>query len=368
MDVGDNELVHLARVALEGKADDVVLLIRRLARKIRATAPDTADALIKLARKQKNSEPTRGKTVANLPVDLESRMELAKTEHHIQLRHDPIWTDDVAAVLRQMVAEREQEEALAQADLHPARSILFVGPPGVGKTLSARWVASQLDVPLITLDLAAVMSSFLGRTGNNLRNVLDYAKGIGCVLLLDEFDSIAKRRDDAAEVGELKRLVTVLLQEIDHWPTSGLLIAATNHPELLDPAVWRRFDSVVEFDLPTDGHVRQFVSRIIGDNERHLVEVLSIVMKGMSFSDIEREILRAKRQAVLGPSSLANALESFVRGRTSKMSNADRKATALHLTKLNYSDHKAHDLTGVSRDTIRKAKLAGEPEDGDEEG
>ena len=94
------------------------------------------------------------------------------------------------------------------------------------------------------------MSSFLGRTGNNVRNVLDFAKGVSCVFLLDEFDAIAKRRDDAVEVGELKRLVTVLLQEIDQWPASGLLIAATNHYNLLDPAVWRRFELVVGFPMP----------------------------------------------------------------------------------------------------------------------
>jgi hypothetical protein len=111
----------------------------------------------------------------------------------------------------------------------------------LGDTLAARVLARTLGRPLLILDLAAVMSSFLGRTGGNLRHVLDYAKSIECVLLLDELDAIAKRRDDAGEIGELKRLVTVLIQEIDDWPSSGLLVAATNHPELLDPAIWRRF-------------------------------------------------------------------------------------------------------------------------------
>jgi len=95
------------------------------------------------------------------------------------------------------------------------------------------------------------MSSFLGKTGSNIRVVLDFARRQPCVLLLDEFDAITKRRDDSAEIGELKRLVTVLIQAIDEWPADGLLVAATNHPELLDPAIWRRFDRVVEFPLPT---------------------------------------------------------------------------------------------------------------------
>ena len=93
----------------------------------------------------------------------------------------------------------------------------------------------------------------LGRTGANLRQVLDYAKQTPGVLLLDELDAVAKRRDDDAEIGELKRLVTVLLQEIDDWPPGNLLLAATNHPELLDPAAWRRFEAVLEFEpLPPE--------------------------------------------------------------------------------------------------------------------
>ena len=129
--------------------------------------------------------------------------------------------------------------------LSPTRSAIFVGPPGVGKTLTARWLASQLGVPLYVLDLTAVMSSLLGRSGTNLRAALDFAKRSPCVLLLDEIDAIAKRRSDDTDIGELKRLVTVILQEVDEWPATGLLLAATNHAELIDPALWRRFDLVI---------------------------------------------------------------------------------------------------------------------------
>jgi SpoVK/Ycf46/Vps4 family AAA+-type ATPase len=152
---------------------------------------------------------------------------------------------DLEETLSQLIQERRQTERLASMGLSPTRSAIFVGPPGVGKTLTARWLASQLGVPLYVLDLTAVMSSLLGRSGTNLRAALDFAKRSPCVLLLDEIDAIAKRRSDDTDVGELKRLVTVILQEVDEWPATGLLLAATNHSELIDPALWRRFDLVI---------------------------------------------------------------------------------------------------------------------------
>jgi len=256
--------------------------------------------------------------------------------------------------LSQILAERDNREALAEAGLPPAKSVLLVGPPGVGKTLSARWLAARLGLPLITLDLAAVMSSYLGRTGSNLRNVLDYAKGVDCILLLDEFDAIAKRRDDAVEVGELKRLVTVLLQEIDQWPASGLLVAATNHPELLDPAVWRRFDVVVQFSLPGDELTRKALVRLIGNESPALIDTLTLAMRGMSFSDIEREILRSRRQSVLRKQPIMATLEAFVRSAAGSLPIGDRKALAMALIAMGYTQRQTHELTGVSRDTIRR--------------
>ena len=258
------ELVQFARLALTGRPQDVQTYVRRLARRYRLSLPVVASRLTELLQESPTrSSPLRREATAPLPVDLETRLQLLRVENSPMLDVEPVWDASVKASLDQILCERLRERELIKQGLSPTRSIIFTGPPGVGKTLAARWVARELNRPLLTLDLSAVMSSFLGRTGANVRHVLDYAKGIDGVLLLDELDAIAKRRDDATDVGELKRLVTVLLQEIDDWPPTGLLIAATNHSDLLDPAVWRRFEMRIEFPMPNDEAVRLAIQSLL---------------------------------------------------------------------------------------------------------
>ena len=251
----------MARIGLSGRTQDVQSLIHRISKRYRTASPELSAALTDLLRQTPTrSSPLRRATEAALPVDVDSRFQLLRVEEVPFLDHEPVFANDVQSALDALVAERREEIVLREAGLEPVRSAIFTGPPGVGKTLAARWVARALGRPLLILDLSAVMSSYLGRTGSNLRHVLDYAKSIDCVLLLDELDAIAKRRDDRGEIGELKRLVTVLLQQLDDWPASGLLIAATNHADLLDPAIWRRFELAVEFPLPTPAIAARFIA------------------------------------------------------------------------------------------------------------
>lgn len=361
-----SDLAQLIRLALAEQTEDVRLFVARLVRKYRNTDPELAEQmdLYLRAKAPRSSAPMR-KAAAQptlptqtLPVDDESRLSLLKVFKDEPSREQPLLSLDLEETLSQLIQERRQTERLASMGLSPTRSAIFVGPPGVGKTLTARWLASQLGVPLYVLDLTAVMSSLLGRSGSNLRAALDFSKRGPCVLLLDEIDAIAKRRSDDADIGELKRLVTVILQEVDEWPATGLLLAATNHAELIDPALWRRFDLVINFKAPEMPAVKQAIKRFLGQDYAlfgRWIDILTFVFNGESFSDIERDLQRFRRAVALGTASDADLIEEFVKSRALVLERQGRIDLAVLLAKqTRLSQHTISDITGVSRDTIRK--------------
>lgn len=352
--VRDN-FVHLARIALSDRPQDVQTFLRRIAK--RTDDPALSAAVVELLRKRPTrSSPLRRTADMPLPVDTDTRFQLLRVEEQPVLPHEPVYTDKVRETLARLVEERRNVKALINAGLEPTKAILFTGPPGVGKTLAAKWLARELKRPLLILDLSAVMSSYLGRTGSNLRHVLDYAKSVDSVLLLDELDAIAKRRDDTGEIGELKRLVTVLLQQLDDWPPTGLLIAATNHAELLDPAIWRRFEELIEFDLPERNAAKAFIKEILDRTAPQAEEwsdVLSVAFTKRSFNDIERMINSARRAAALNGKNLDVHLSSLLNVDSS--TKQDRIELAVQLVQAGLtSARRAHELTGVARDTIRE--------------
>lgn len=350
-----DEVVQLARLAAAGNAAGTQSFLRRIARRHKQDDPELSRTIVELLRAQPLRSADEGHTVGE-PLDADTRFPLVREENPIILTNEPILPSELAGEIKQIVDEHRKTECLTEAGLSPTRTALLVGPPGVGKTLAARWIARELNVPLLVLDLSAVMSSFLGKTGVNLRRVLEYARSRRAVILLDELDAIAKRRDDSTEIGELKRLVTVLLQEVDAWPEGSLLLAATNHGDLLDPAVWRRFDVALDFPLPDEEALAKAVPAFFAEeplNEKQ-ARLVALLYKGESLSILERDVLRARRVGAVRGLPALEVLLSPRRQRFASLTPARRARAAADLVRGGVSQRRAHEITGASRETIRK--------------
>lgn len=203
--------------------------------------------------------------------------------------------------LKQTTEEFKLKDLLATAGLKPKQRILFYGPPGCGKTLAAKVIAGVLSYPLVTVRFDAIVSSYLGETAANLRKVFDFVHDGQWIVLFDEFDAIGKDRDSPFEHGELKRVVNTLLQLMDAYRGESLLIAATNHEGLLDPAIWRRFESVVHFGTPTQQDVVLFLRLFLRgfDSSQLNFRTIARGMKGATGADVELAAVQAARNAVL---------------------------------------------------------------------
>lgn len=204
-------------------------------------------------------------------------------------------------LLNRVLEEHRSRLKLAEHGYRPKSKLLFWGPPGCGKTLTAYYLAQQLGLPLGILRISAAISSYLGETATRLQQVFDAAAETPMVLFFDEVDALAKERDDANDVGELKRVVNSLLQALDAFQGSrSLLVAASNHQKLLDPAVWRRFDAVIHFPMPGQEEREPFLKRLL--NGVRVTGALSGSAKaadGLSYADIERAVTEAVKSMIL---------------------------------------------------------------------
>ncbi|MGH8614115.1 MAG: AAA family ATPase [Gammaproteobacteria bacterium] len=237
-----------------------------------------------------------------LPEDRERGLPLLHVREPVRRLEDVVLSDENRSLLQEILEEHHRAEVLKSHGLYPSDRLLFCGPPGCGKTITAEVIASELGLPLAIVRTDSVVSSYLGETAANLRKVFDFIATTPLVVLFDEFDAIGKERADVAEHGELKRLVNAFLQMMDAYSGKSLLIAATNHESILDSAVWRRFDEILIFDLPNLEQLRRLLSvKLRGARREFEIENTRSVnlFKGMSHADVERVLRRAIKEMVM---------------------------------------------------------------------
>lgn len=239
---------------------------------------------------------------ARLPKDKERNLPLMQVKEPVRRLEDVVLSDENISLLNELLQEHHRAEVLKSHGLYPADRLLFCGPPGCGKTLTAEVLASELSLPLAIVRIDSVVSSFLGETAANLRQVFDFISAVPMVVLFDEFDALAKERADNSEHGELKRVVNAFLQMLDAYEGKSILVAATNHERILDPAIWRRFDEVLVFENPNLEQLRRLLLvKLRGLRREFDIDDLRIVglFKGMSHADVERILRRAVKDMVL---------------------------------------------------------------------
>ena len=203
--------------------------------------------------------------------------------------------------LRRVLIEQRQAHQLRNRGLAPRRKLLLLGPPGSGKTMTAAAMAGELRVPLFTVVFDSLISKFMGETASKLRLVFDAMVSTRGVYFFDEFDAIGTRRGERNDVGEIRRVLNSFLQLLEQDESDGLIIAATNHPELLDPALYRRFDDVIRYELPNDMIATRIIKMRLASFDIQQIDWKSAIKAaaGMSQSELARAADDAAKRAVL---------------------------------------------------------------------
>jgi SpoVK/Ycf46/Vps4 family AAA+-type ATPase len=293
-------LISLARAASAGDRKLIRSVLEAIAADERAKQHNVlAERLSSFIPRDEAQEPTvtlrNGNSVQSLFYECEPKIKLA----------DLVLPADVLAACNELVEEQQRGELLRSHSLEPRHRVLLAGPPGTGKTSLAEALAETLALPLIIVRYEGAIGSFLGETASRLRKLFDFVRTRQCVLFFDEFDTLGKERGDIHDTGEIKRVVSSLLLQIDDLPSHVIVVTATNHPELLDRAVWRRFQLCLSLPLPTRRQIEEWLERLhhrlgiaLGQSPSALADKLA----GTSFAELEDFSLNLARRLVLaGP-------------------------------------------------------------------
>lgn len=273
--------------------------------------------------KESNEPKSTSNTINNNTLSLNKSYKslFFETVPDVNLR-DLILDNKTIESLNDLIQEHFRRDLLRSYNLEPRNRVMLAGPPGNGKTSLAEALATELMIPFITVRYEGIMDSYLGETSNKLNNLFEYVRTRHCVLFFDEFDTIGKERGDTQETGEIKRVVSSLLLQIDRLPSHVIVVTATNHPELLDRAVWRRFQLKIELNLPNKKQIDEWIDMFESKNQMSLEysrKTLIDNLSGLSFSNLNDFGLDIKRKYVL---SLPNAnMRKIVKGAMDSLRN-----------------------------------------------
>jgi SpoVK/Ycf46/Vps4 family AAA+-type ATPase len=265
-----------------------------------------------------------------IPRDTEKGFPLLEIQHFDYHFDSLILSQDIKAQLERIIREFKDADILATYNLSYKKKILLCGKPGTGKTFSVQIISSILNIPLVYIRFDAIISSYLGETAGNLRKVFDFIENGTWIVLFDEFDIIGKNRDDNHEHGEIKRVVNNFLQMLDNFKGDSILFAATNHQNMLDSAIWRRFDAVINYELPNEMTRKQLFEhylRSIKHDKKINFEKAAKDSQGLSPADIKMIAIEAMKTAIidsrntLSMNDLETAIEEFITREKIKQGN-----------------------------------------------
>ena len=291
------------------------------------------------------------------PRDKDSFLELYDIIHPETSLDSVVLPENQKQLIRQILKEQENNAKLASHHLPPANRLLLCGPPGCGKTMTAFAIAHELGLPMAYVRIDGLVSSYLGQTSVNLRRIFSSVNAQKIVLFLDEFDAIAKKRDDSHEMGELKRVVTALLQNFDNMSEDVFLIAATNHEHLLDPAIWRRFNYVISIENPEEDQRKELIRRWLEEYRvEHSINVdkLTNLTAGRSAAQIKELIMSAGKRYVTTdtPISTDDMIELLIQQMTNNSSGAGVLDAADELHKKGVSVRALAKAIGMKHNTL----------------
>lgn len=295
------------------RSDLLVSLVRAGAAGDRSTLKSTVEAMVAEERSRSHhiladrlqralqSVPVSNSSLALNKSQSSGRDFVIQSEPQVQLQ-DLILTLPAERLSRQLIEEQTRADLLRAQGMQPRHRVLLSGPPGNGKTSLAEAIAEAIAVPLLTVRYDALVGAYLGETNARLARLFEYARSTPCVLFFDEFDAVGKERGDVHETGEIKRVVSFLLMQIDQLPSYVVAVAATNHAELLDRAVWRRFQLRVDMPSPDTDRISVLVARFFetwGEDPGVTPRGLASQLGKVSFAEVAEFCQNIRRRNIL---------------------------------------------------------------------